>query len=239
MDKLCCHFYWVTIFLLSVTTNSWVLWPWLHFTLSPVVFKAQFCQWVESEECRHHVIAEVTAHSPWKSWLCVYISPQLCISDVPVVTETHQWECVCAVGLRIYISIIPRRHWCCWGRLRGPLPEGQTPLCLSFAGAGSHTAPALLLPSQGERNWGRPSGSPICGVYTDGFTAWEDWAALLCFRIGSSAPPLLPGLGELALESSPFGSTSTLHRLPAYELRDLVQINELSQLQVFSSVEWG
>lgn len=58
-------------------------------------------------------------------------------------------------------------------------------------------------------------------------------------RVGSSDPPLLPGLGELALESSPFGSTSTLHRPPAYELRDLVQINELSQLQVFSSVEWG
>ena len=57
--------------------------------------------------------------------------------------------------------------------------------------------------------------------------------------VGSSDPPLLPGLGELALESSPFGFTSTLHRPPAYELRDLVQTNELSQLQVFSAVEWG
>ena len=65
-----------------------------------MVFNAQFCQRVEFEECRHHVIAEVTAHSPWKSWLCVYICPQLCISDVTVVTETHQWECVWGVGLK-------------------------------------------------------------------------------------------------------------------------------------------
>ena len=101
---------------------------------------------------------------------------------------------------RIYVSIIPRRHWCCWCRLRGPLPEGQTPLCLSFAGAGSHPTPALLLPSQGERNWGRPSGSPICGVYTDGFTAWEEWAALLCFRSREQWPSPSPWPWRAGLE---------------------------------------